>query len=333
MRVVTHIGAVVNPRRRHVEADESPAAPDGELIRRAARGDQEAFALLYHRHKQDAWSLASFRLRDAHEAEDAVQDTFLRAYRGLDAYHGGESARAWLLTICRNVCLDRLRTRLSRGLTFLEDRGEGPEIAMPGADVDRRLDLRMALAELPVEDAEAFFFVDVLGCRSHEAARIVGVRAPSTLRSRLDRARRHLAEAIAEPAAPAPGPEVRGILHRPPERVLVVSFAGDGAGPGGGPRGPASSAPAGSGLVRFFELLEERIPAGRRVLALLGASGAGCLDTATPWIAGHPRWRLRLSCSRESWLRDAERMLTADARERELELLRSSRSFVWTPDR
>lgn len=189
-----HIPRVVNPAPTPVEADDGIAA-DAALVRRAAAGDEEAFALLYHRYAQDAWSLASFKLRDAHDAEDAVQETFVRAFRALGSFRGGETARPWLLTICRNVCMDRLRGRLGRPTVPLD--GDGiAELVAPASDHDRRIDLLAALRALPYEDAEAFFLVDVLGCRSHEAAAVVGLRASSTLRSRLDRARRGIADAL-----------------------------------------------------------------------------------------------------------------------------------------
>lgn len=195
-----HIPRVVNPAPRAVDAGDDALA-DAALVRRAAAGDEEAFALLYHRYEHDAWSLASFQLRDAHDAEDAVQETFVRAYRGLGSFRG-DTARPWLLAICRNVCMDRLRSRLGRPTVPLEADGVG-ELAAPAGDVERRLDLRAALRALPYEDAEAFLLVDVLGCRSHEAAAVVGVRAASTLRSRVDRARRGIAEALIDDL-PAP---------------------------------------------------------------------------------------------------------------------------------
>jgi RNA polymerase sigma-70 factor (ECF subfamily) len=326
MRSIATTRAIVNRAGRHVEGKESPGAPDAVLVARAARGDDEAFALLYHRYKHDAWHLATFRLRDRHEAEDAVQETFVRAYRGLGAFRGGDSARPWLLTICRNVCMDRLRTRLGRAETFLADQG-GPEPAARGGDPDRRIDLRLALARLPAEEAEAFFLVDVLGCRSHEAAGILGLSASSTLRSRLDRARRQLAEAIAEPAHAAAGVEVWGIFHTPPERALVVCFGG--VGDASADAVDAATSAAGGELIRFFDDLEHRIPGGRSVLAVLGAPPPRSVDAAAPWIAHHPRWRLRLASTPATWLRDAERML-ADADSPTLARLRSAEPFVWT---
>jgi len=318
---------VVNPAASHVELHRSPDASDAVLASRAAGGDEEAFALLYHRNKHDVWRLASFRLGDPHEAEDALQETFLRAYRALPDFHGDGTARPWLLAICRNVCLDRLRTRRARSVAFLEDEG-GAEAIAARTDVDGGLDLRRALAGLPSEDAEAFFFVDVLGLRSHEAASVLGLRASSTLRSRLDRARKELARAMAPPA-PAADRALWGIFHTPPERALVVAHCDHTAAHGSVDVAPPQDA---GQLVRFFDTLEHQIPAGHRVVAVLGAPPAQCVDAAVPWINHHPRWRLRVS-SGDSWRRDAETALADSADAAALAHLRTDHPFVWTPIR
>jgi RNA polymerase sigma factor (sigma-70 family) len=65
-------------------------------------------------HLDAAYSLACWLLRDAHEAEDAVQDAYLKAYEAWPQYRGGSSA-AWLLKIVRNTCLSMLRRRKGRG--------------------------------------------------------------------------------------------------------------------------------------------------------------------------------------------------------------------------
>jgi RNA polymerase sigma-70 factor (ECF subfamily) len=176
---------------------------DDALVEHARNGDAEAFTLLYYRYRLDVWNMAYFQLRNHHEAEDSLQETFLRAYRALGQYRRSESARPWLLTICRNVCLDRIRANRRRPMLSL-DAGQFDEPAFAAADHDRRIDFRRALAQLPVDDLEAFFVVDVMGCRSEEAARILGLRASSTLRSRLARARRALAPALSDPPELAP---------------------------------------------------------------------------------------------------------------------------------
>lgn len=171
----------------------SPVA-DG-LVARARHGDVEAFTALYHRYKRPVWNLAAFMLHDRGEAEDATQETFLKAYRGLARCRSDDDVPGWLMTICRNTCLDRVRAAGRRApLLSLED--EAPEQAAHDDDHDRIMDLRAALDELPFDDVEAFFLVDVLGLHSDEAAVVVGLQASSTLRSRLARARRHLAESL-----------------------------------------------------------------------------------------------------------------------------------------
>lgn len=189
---------VVNRASADVNEDVAVAAIEQALVGRAQAGDGDSFTLLYQRHKLDIWNLAYFTLRDHHDAEDAVQDTFLKAYRSLGQHRPDEPLRAWLLAICRNACLDRLRRRTARPAVSLQD-VDCPEPAGQAADVDGVLDFHRALAALAPEDREAFFLIDVLGCRSEEAARIAGVRAASTIRSRLGRARRAIAEDRVDP--------------------------------------------------------------------------------------------------------------------------------------
>ena len=72
---------------------------------RRTRADFESLVL---EHLDAAYSLARWLMRNPHDAEDAVQDACLRAFQAFDGYAGG-SAKAWLLTIVRNVCMTRLR--------------------------------------------------------------------------------------------------------------------------------------------------------------------------------------------------------------------------------
>jgi RNA polymerase sigma-70 factor (ECF subfamily) len=190
---------VIKKRRGGVSTGVVPNAEDAALVEHALAGDSDAFALLYYRYRLDVWNMAYFRLRNHHETEDVVQETFVRAHRAL-AQHGGSGTalRPWLLAICRNACTDRVRASRRRPLISLDDeRIDEPTAAF--ADHDQRIDFDRALGTLPAEEAEAFFVVDVLGFRSEEAARILGLRASSTLRSRLARARRALAPLFADP--------------------------------------------------------------------------------------------------------------------------------------
>jgi RNA polymerase sigma-70 factor (ECF subfamily) len=87
-------------------------ATDADLIARAGSGDGEAFRRLYRRHVDAMYRIAVLLLQDPADAEDAVQDAFVTAWRKLSGLRlEGESALPWLATICRYTCANRLRGR------------------------------------------------------------------------------------------------------------------------------------------------------------------------------------------------------------------------------
>src|SRR5215212_5518772 len=90
---------IVNGDAPIVWTNEMRQASDDELVERARRGSSEAFTLIYHRYKLDVWQLAWFTLRDHHDAEDVLQETFVKAHRSLGQHHKTGSLRPWLLTI------------------------------------------------------------------------------------------------------------------------------------------------------------------------------------------------------------------------------------------
>ncbi|HEX6387912.1 MAG TPA: sigma-70 family RNA polymerase sigma factor [Solirubrobacteraceae bacterium] len=266
-----------------------------------------AFTALYTEHRDSVWKLAAFKLSDRHEAEDALQETFLRAYRSRGRFRRAGAERAWLLTICRNVCLDRLRSRAAHPTAPLDF-----ELAGHAVDMDGQIDLRAGLAALPADDLEAFFLVDVLGLASHEAAAVLGVRASSTLRSRVARARVDLEAALAVPALDRA--EVWGVFHAPPDRAIVVARS---------PAPPGHLHVPDVAMASFFESVEARVPESEPLTAIVVSERDG-----SGWVADHPRWQLRAAGSRETWLRDAERLLAGH--DRALALVRAAKRFVWT---
>lgn len=312
-------------------------AADDALVAASRRGDADAFGELYHRHKADVLNLATFMLRDRGEAEDATQETFLKAYRGLHHKRHGEPLRPWLLTICRRTCLDRVRARPARPALSLDDLGP-IEPATPAVDLDMRIDIHSALGQLAHDDREAFFLVDVLGCHSDEAARIVGVRASSTLRSRVATARRALAPVLRAPES-EPRPEVWGVFHAAAGSAVVACAAPEDVARRGAAEllarlrtaGLTQLAPGGRDgpdLVAFFELLDARIPRGCQVVAVLDPDAAREAAAIAGWAAAHPRWRLRSSSSQASWL-DEVGYLLGGARP-QLRRLQADEPFLWT---
>jgi RNA polymerase sigma factor (sigma-70 family) len=104
-------------------------AKERELLAEARGGGQNAFGRIAEAHRAELHAHCYRMLGSVHDAEDAVQETFVRAWRGLGAFRGGSSLRTWLYRIATNVCLDALARRPKRVLPV----DHGPATA-PGED-------------------------------------------------------------------------------------------------------------------------------------------------------------------------------------------------------
>ena len=147
-------------------------------------------------HLDAAHNLARWLTRNDHDAEDLVQEAYLRAFRFFAGFQG-DDARAWLLAVVRNVCYTWLKKQHNRGPTTAFDEelhsGQGesynPErLALQHAD--RQL-LREVLEELPVEYREVIVLRELEGCSYKEIAVIADIPL-GTVMSRLTRARKRL---------------------------------------------------------------------------------------------------------------------------------------------
>jgi len=100
---------------------------DRELVDAARQGDGEAFGTLVRRHQKRIYRLAVHLLRDAAEAEDVTQETFVRAYGALDRFDGRSEAFTWMYRIAVNLSLNNIRARKSdrKGLPADDPRLEG----------------------------------------------------------------------------------------------------------------------------------------------------------------------------------------------------------------
>jgi RNA polymerase sigma-70 factor (ECF subfamily) len=173
---------------------------DEELVRRAQRGDRAAFDELVVRHRDRVYAVALRLTRNPADAEDALQDTFLNAYRALGRFGGRARVSTWLYRIAANASYDVISRRRGRDQSI--DDGVHEPVA-PGdpyiQDAQRRA-LERALAALPDEFREAVVLCDVAGLGAGEAAELLGVPA-GTVKSRVFRARALLAVALREPDA------------------------------------------------------------------------------------------------------------------------------------
>jgi RNA polymerase sigma-70 factor (ECF subfamily) len=172
---------------------------ESSLIQAAQRGNLDAFNQLILYYQTQAFNLAYHILQDAAAADDATQEAFISAYRGLDKFRGG-SFRAWLLRITSNACYDELRRRKRRPAISWDDFGELEEEANPhlvdsGMQPEQsvqqdelRMMLERTMAKLPEDQRLVLLLVDRMGFSYEEAAQTLKVRL-GTVKSRLARAR------------------------------------------------------------------------------------------------------------------------------------------------
>lgn len=196
---------------RAIPALDYAALEETELVTLARRGDREAFRAIMKRGNQRLFRVARAVVRQDAEAEDVVQETYLRAFANLDAFRGDASIFTWLTRIAINEANGRLRKRRSTvGLDQIEaTQAKGAHVIMfPNADPTltpetdaaraqiRRM-LETAIDELPEAFRVVFVMRDIEECSIAETAEALDV-LPETVKTRLHRARRLLREALSE---------------------------------------------------------------------------------------------------------------------------------------
>ena len=202
----SQVAAEVDQVEAGQEAPPDAAAIDERLLRAAGGGDLDAFNTLVTRHERAVFSVCLRLLRDVAAAEDAAQDTFVKAWQAAGSFRGG-LVRPWLLRIATNRCYDILRASNRRPATSLDaelfevepiwssqsTHDESPDgFALRG---ELAVHLERALATLPDDQRLAVLLSDVQGCDYDEIAQITGA-ALGTVKSRLSRARARLRQAL-----------------------------------------------------------------------------------------------------------------------------------------
>jgi RNA polymerase sigma-70 factor (ECF subfamily) len=168
---------------------------DVELVELARQGDRPAFDELLLRHDDRMRGLAFRLVADRHGMDDALQEAYLKAYRGLPGFRPGSDFGRWLYRITYNCCIDEIRRRKRSPVAS----GQEPEAASsasgPGQSVSTTEAVRQALADLSPDQRVTVVLVDGEGFDHHAAAEILGV-APGTVASRLYRARTKLRRSL-----------------------------------------------------------------------------------------------------------------------------------------
>jgi RNA polymerase sigma-70 factor (ECF subfamily) len=165
------------------------------------------FEALILPHLDDAYTLARYLLGDEHDAQDAVQDAALRAFRYFDRYRDGDP-RAWFLAIVRNCCFTwRKRHRSDRLSVAFDETDASLADGSPAADAlaitrSERAAIQRAVGELPLEFREVIVLRELQEMSYSQIAAVVGVPV-GTVMSRLSRARKRLAAALGDGAREA----------------------------------------------------------------------------------------------------------------------------------
>ena len=166
---------------------------------RARSGDAEAYAELVRRHQVTAFRAAYLITRSTHDAEEAAQDGFVKAWKALDRFRADAPFRPWLLRIVKNEALNRLRSSKRRSAMQLRVAAE-PMGSQPTAEAEaigqvQRQALVEAVDQLPERHRLVISCLYLLGLTEEETATMLRIPR-GTVKSRAARARAMLAKRV-----------------------------------------------------------------------------------------------------------------------------------------
>ncbi len=188
-------------------ATSSPPS-ERECLLKAQKGDQQAFAFLVQSYQRPVYNLCYRMLGNQQEAEDATQETFIRAYTHLDSYNPNRKFLNWVLTIASNHCIDRLRKRRINW-SSLEDDPYVEKIPMPESidphrnaeDKETADQIQRWIDQLSPDYRTPVILLYWYGYSYEEIAATMGVSV-SAVKSRLHRARKQIAQMIVQAQTP-----------------------------------------------------------------------------------------------------------------------------------
>ncbi len=198
--------------------DGGPELSDLDLVRRIKAGDEEALARMIERYHARVYSLSYGVLRNAEDAEESTQDTFLTLYRKIGTFDESKKFFSWFYRVALNQAYSRARRRKPAAKISIQehqprfsDDGRLATVDWPDASVAiedeasaRELAARAAefIGELPRAYRDVIWMADVEEMPAAEIAEVLGISIPA-LKSRLHRARLHVRERLAEISRPA----------------------------------------------------------------------------------------------------------------------------------
>ena len=176
---------------------------DELLLRKAQRGDPEAFGRLMEPLEQLVWRVCWHYTGDREASSDCGQEAMIRIWRALDSYRGDCAFESWVYRIAANCCMDWLRKKKrdrSISMEPMRDQGFDPADTSPGTEAqviakDESRRLREAIALLPEDQREALVLTQLERVSYEEAARMLDV-SEGTVKSRVNRAKARLKEIL-----------------------------------------------------------------------------------------------------------------------------------------
>jgi RNA polymerase sigma-70 factor (ECF subfamily) len=185
-------------------ATEPSVSPEVALVRRAQRGEQEAFRTIVERYQGKVFSIIHGILRNRNDAEDIAQQVFTKIYFSLGKFDFRSALVTWIYKITVNECYDYLRKQKVRKLTFESDLSENDLRRIdntedvrrnPAADVDRQTELReivvRLLDRLSADERRLLILKEVEGYPVEELAHMLSMNE-NTVKVKLFRARQKL---------------------------------------------------------------------------------------------------------------------------------------------
>ncbi|HZQ55650.1 MAG TPA: RNA polymerase sigma factor [Bryobacteraceae bacterium] len=167
---------------------------DAELVGECRRGNLRAYERLYELHAARMKSIAFHLLGSRADAEDTVQEAFLKVYKALNGFEGQSSLSTWIYRILINCCYDAMRKQQR-----LAEQPARREMAAPGEKPNLKLALKAALSRLNDRQRIVFLMFEVEGLKHSEIAAVLEV-PEGTSRSWLFEAKRELKRMLMETA-------------------------------------------------------------------------------------------------------------------------------------
>lgn len=161
----------------------APAAGRRELeglLASVAAGDREALAALYGRTRAAVYGLALSYLGNAYDAQDLAQDVYVQVWGSAGQYRPTGSPMGWLLSVCRNLCLMRLR-REKHHAGLSDEEWDAIPAETRGLDPDQRILLQNALAALGAEERRIVLLHAAAGLKHREIASLLELPLPTVL--------------------------------------------------------------------------------------------------------------------------------------------------------